>query len=102
MQIGLTAQWSPSVTLPDIRNEVLQVHRAVGSVVAPVVHLAAPVGTHKHYKYQINGCRLHQCHLTSKLSYSVASTNKFFFFLEHFRVSVGTKKKKLFFTKFKY
>ena len=45
MQIGLTAQWSPSVTLPDVRNEVFQVHRAVGSVVAPVVHLAAPVGT---------------------------------------------------------
>lgn len=47
----LTAQRSPPVTLPQVRHEVLQVHRAEGSVVAPVVHLAAPAG-HKHVTCQ--------------------------------------------------
>jgi hypothetical protein len=52
MQIRLTAQRTPPVTLPEVRNEVLQVHGAVGRVVTPIVHLAAPAGTHKHSKHQ--------------------------------------------------
>lgn len=37
----LTTHGFPSITLPQVRDEVLQEHRAVGGVIAPIVHLAA-------------------------------------------------------------
>jgi hypothetical protein len=43
---GLTAERASPVALPEVGHEVLEVHGASRGVVAPVVHLAAPVETH--------------------------------------------------------
>jgi hypothetical protein len=46
--VELTTQRTPSVALPEVRHEVLEVHGAAGRVVAPVVHLAASGGTNRN------------------------------------------------------